>query len=149
MSGKLQTSRFLSVSKVKQQETASTGCCKRKFATRPAGSNTVMFMVICGKNHYRHLAIKTIAASATAKASSSVHDNSCNLITFQAGMCRKSRVGNNIVKTDAKCDTHTDTHRTTPTKTMRNAELNMFWHRAARRLAPFFAIKHCKNRCQS
>ena len=27
----------------------------------------------------------------------------------QAGMCRKSRVGKNIVKTDAKCDTHTHT----------------------------------------
>ena len=39
----------------------------------------------------------------------------------QAGMCRKSRVGKNTVKTDAKCDTR----RKTPKKTMRNAELNM------------------------
>ena len=63
----------------------------------------------------------------------------------QAGMCRKSRVGENIVFTDAECDTH----RKTPTKTMRNAEVNTFLHSAARRLGHFFAIKQRKNRCES
>ena len=63
----------------------------------------------------------------------------------QAGMCRKSRVGKNTVKTDAECDTH----RKIPTKTMRNAEVNTFLHSAARRLGHFFAIKHRKNRCES
>ena len=63
----------------------------------------------------------------------------------QAGMCRKPRVGKNTVKTDATCDTH----RKTPKKTMRNAELNMFLHSAARRLADFLAIKHRENRCES
>ena len=63
----------------------------------------------------------------------------------QAGLCRKSRVGENTVKTDAECDTH----RKTPNKTMRNAEVNTFLHSAARRLGHFFAIKHRKNRCES
>ena len=44
------------------------------------------------------------------------------------------------VKTDAVCDTH----RKTPKKTMRNAEVNTFLHSAARRLGHFFAIKHRK-----
>ena len=44
----------------------------------------------------------------------------------EAGMCRKSRVGKNTVKTDAKCATH----RKTPKTTMRNAEVNTFLHSA-------------------
>ena len=42
-----------------------------------------------------------------------------------------------------------DTHRKTPNKTIRNAEVNTFLHSAARRLGHFFAIKHRKNRCES
>ena len=57
----------------------------------------------------------------------------------EAGMCGKSRVGKNTVKTDAKCDAH----RKTPNKKMRNAELNMFLHGCSR-LAHFFAINHRK-----
>ena len=51
----------------------------------------------------------------------------------EAGMCRKSRDGQNTAKTDAKCDTH----RKTPKKTMRNGELSMFLDSAARRLWHF------------
>ena len=60
----------------------------------------------------------------------------------EAGMCRKSRDGQNTAKTDAKCDTH----RKTPKKTMRNGELSMFLDSAARRLWHFFARKHRKYR---
>ena len=60
--------------------------------------------------------------------------------------CAESRESAKILlKTDATCDTH----RKTPNKTMRNAELNMFLHSAARRLAHFFAVKHRKSRCES
>ena len=55
----------------------------------------------------------------------------------QAGMCRKSKVGKNTAKNYAECDTH----RKTPKKTMRHAELDMFLHGAARRLAHFFCYK--------
>ena len=41
------------------------------------------------------------------------------------------------------------THRKTPKKTMRNAEVNTFLHSAARRLGHFLAIKHRINRCES
>ena len=60
----------------------------------------------------------------------------------EAGMCRKSRDGQNTAKTDAKCGIH----RKTPKKTMRNGELSMFLDSAARRLWHFFATKHRKYR---
>ena len=60
----------------------------------------------------------------------------------EAGMCRKSRDGQNTAKTEAKCDTR----RKTPKKRMRNGELSMFLDSAARRLWHFFARKHRKYR---
>ena len=63
-------------------------------------------------------------------------------------MCKKSRVGQNTVKTMRNA-THTHTDRKTPEKTMRNGELSIFLYSVARRLSHFFARKHRKNRCKN
>ena len=60
----------------------------------------------------------------------------------EAGMCRKSRDGQNTANTDAKVDTD----RKTPKKTMRNGQPSRFLDSAARRLWHLFAKKHRKYR---
>ena len=103
-------------------------------------------MVICGKN-YRHLEQPTKSSKETEQQNTEV------ALTYvphqkrleQGEKRKRKQQSHSHGKTDAECDTH----RKTPNKTIRNAEVNTFLHSAARRLGHFFAIKHRKNRCES